>query len=217
MSGEPTVTTAPDPIGVEQPASMVDAVNALAARQTRTIHRTLRAWAVLVVLSVLAFSAFLALWWVENDVPFGWCFPITSGCFRGGCACFFYWGARTMVLPWLLAATLPCLLVPLRAPDAAVDMTRGATPYRADGRATAASPDGANGLHWRRARRALIASATAAGLVACACLDPFLTFPVDPGGSTLFRVPKVNGVAVLDLVIAAAVVLAYRRAARASR
>jgi len=194
----------------------IDAVNASRERQTSIMRRALLAWSALTGMSLLALGLMIALWWTEDGAPFAWRFPMLSGCYRAGCACLSYWGASTMALPWMLAAVGPCLLVPPRSPTTTVVTAPDASPYRTNVSQGALRPDTRLWLQLRRARRRLVASAAAAGLIICACLDPVVSLTSDAERTSLiYPGPQVNGVAVLDVVIAVIIVLAYSLNARA--
>jgi len=201
-------------MGRETSRPWIDAVNDLAVRHTRTMHRALQAWTILLTLSTFVFGAFVAFWWIGNEARFAWFFPLSAGCASTGCWCREYWGARTMALPWFLALVLHWVLVPGRAPVGFVEPTKDVSPYRTNTWGAMVGPDASKWLQLRRARRALIASAMSALLVACACLDSFALFPPRQWGVWTPKVPELNGVALLNVVFAAMLVIVYRRAAR---
>lgn len=119
-----------------------------------------------------------------------------------------------MVLPWMLAAVLPRALVPQPMQVKTDVAVYDSLPYRANELGAAARPDATTWLRLRQARRALIALSTGSCLVLCACLDLVLVFPNWDGRLAPSLIPKVNAVALLDLLFATVIVVAYGRASR---
>jgi hypothetical protein len=191
-------------------------MDAFARRQRRFMLAAALAWAVLAVAQAVGTAWLCSLLPRTGGSPhmsvdFSWRDSTSGvGCYTG-LHCFGCWivdGLRSSLVAWAVMTLLPILVVPPRRRTPATDCAPAVhtSPYRDGLPAVIAVPDDAARLRARRARRALIAAASVSWLLIGAHWQAVIIGP-DIGHA------RINGVAVLDLLVAVSVVLAYAAAA----
>ncbi len=189
----------------------IDAVDALARRQRRVMLLAVSTWV------ILALAQVVGTWWLWSQ---GWTVILPrpqlvlpwEDTFAGsGCIRWKIEGLRSMLLAWAVVAVLPLVVVPPRRAKrvAAKDLAApGAGPYRTPVVPEARVARSLGMISLPSARRVLVAAAGGSYVLITAHWQAvILRFPFHA---------EVNGVALLDVLFAVAVVLTYLIAALGS-